>query len=138
MVRLIELSSELEFKLDILGDESPRIAEVLMETILGVGGKRDIISNASLTQNEALDAGIKWVGENPIDEMKKDRNGRLNGIITSANQRRQFRIDYGSINGDHPQVIPLGQSGKEHVHFEVRTNSNSGKVLINNHVFLRK
>ena len=100
-----------------------------METILGIG-KKDITSSISLTQNEALDAGIKWVGDNHEEDKNLDKQGRPTYVFNSSNKRRQFRMDYGSIEGDH-------KPWKPHVHFEIRPKSGKGDLLINNHVILR-
>jgi hypothetical protein len=94
------------------------VEDVITETRAGSG---NLTSNYTLTADEALTAGERWVGPG-YSEIGKPGSG----VFRSADGTRQFRIDNGSITGAHNPGVP-------HVHLE--TISPGSKVpLANNHI----
>ena len=94
------------------------IDDVMAETRAGAG---NLTSKYSLTADEALTAGERWVGSG-YTELGKPGSG----VFRSADGTRQFRIDNGSITGAHSPGVP-------HVHLE--TISPGSKVPVaNNHI----
>lgn len=99
------------------GPTATKIDKVIIETLESKG---NVTSAFKLTSNEALEAGKKWVGEGYME-----RNSG-SGVFVSADGKRQFRIDSGSLAGSHAPNIP-------HVHFE-EIDPETGKFKTNNHV----
>ena len=95
-----------------------RIDGVIQETLKNKG---DIISRFTLRGNEALDAGMKFLGPN-YRELGKPGTG----VFRSADSLRQFRIDNNSILGRHKPNIP-------HVHMEIY-KPNARLPHVNNHI----
>jgi hypothetical protein len=94
------------------------IDDVMAETRAGAG---NLTSKYTLTADEALTAGERWVGPG-YSELGKPGSG----VFRSADGTRQFRIDNGSITGAHSPGVP-------HVHLE--TISPGSKVPVaNNHI----
>jgi RHS repeat-associated protein len=94
------------------------IDDVIAETRAGSG---NLTSKFTLTADQALSAGEKWVGPGYTEIGKPG-----SGVFRSADGARQFRIDNGSITGAHNPGVP-------HVHLE--TISPGSKVPIaNNHI----
>ncbi|HYX32837.1 MAG TPA: hypothetical protein VE954_06965 [Oligoflexus sp.] len=91
---------------------------VIAETLASAG---NITSKLTLTSTEALDTGIKWVGDGYKQIGLPD-----SGVFRSADSLRQFRIDKGSIAGGHDPFVP-------HVHFETYSPSKRD-FEANNHV----
>lgn len=100
------------------GKSTAKIDGVINETI---SGKKNFTSSTTLTTNEALNAGLKFLGPNYTEIGKPG-----SGVYHSADGTREFRIDSGSIGGAHPPGVP-------HVHFGVK-NPETGKYISNNHV----
>ena len=100
----------------VTGPTASKIDKVIIETL---EGKANLTSQFKLTTDEALDAGKKWVGKG----YKERRRG---GIFVSADGKRQFRIENGSITGVHNPNIP-------HIHLE-EIISETGRFTVNNHV----
>ncbi|WP_444663129.1 hypothetical protein ACT17Q_13840 [Cellulomonas sp. CW35] len=96
------------------------IDDVLDETV-GHSGKPNLTSAHSLSQDEALDGGIRWLGEG-YSEIGKPGSG----VFRSGDGLRQFRMDNGSITGGHAP-----QPG--HVHFEIYAPGGRTPI-VNNHV----
>lgn len=96
---------------------SSKIDAVIAETLAGT---KNFTSQHSLSPNQALDAGSKWLGEGykHIDS----------GVFQNADGTRQFRIDNGSITGEHGKIGP-------HFHLE-SLNPSTGKPDANNHIKL--
>ena len=93
-----------------------KIDAVLAET---GSGKGKITSQYTLTADEALEAGQKWLGPG-YQEIGKPNSGVF------RNGPRQFRMDGNSLAGNHPPKLP-------HVHFEEYAPGAS-KPFVNNHV----
>ncbi len=91
---------------------------VIAETLAGSG---NVTSKFTLTSDEALETGIKWVGEG---YQEIGNTGR--GVFRSSDSLRQFRMDDRSLAGGHPPFVP-------HVHLETYTSS-KGTFEANNHI----
>lgn len=88
---------------------------VIAETLAGRG---NLTSKFTLSSNEALDTGIKWVGDG-YKELDS-------GVYRSADNLRQFRMDNGSLAGAHSPGVP-------HVHLETY-KADTGRFHANNHI----
>lgn len=97
---------------------SSKIENILTETVTG---KKNFTSPTTLTTDEALAAGLKFLGPN-----YKEIGKTGSGVYHSADGTKEFRIDSGSISGAHAPGIP-------HVHFGVK-DPLTGKYISNNHV----
>jgi RHS repeat-associated protein len=86
--------------IDPLGLMSCLVQSVIDETNAGTG---NITSAHTLSADQALDAGLQWLGPN-YREIG-------DGVFRSADGLRQFRIDPNSIAGNHAPNVP-------HVHLE--------------------
>ncbi|BFI71080.1 hypothetical protein okayama9524_25920 [Yersinia pseudotuberculosis] len=95
-----------------------KIDTVINETL---SGKKNFTSSTTLTSDEALAAGLKFLGTG-YKEIGKSGSG----VYHSADGTKEFRIDSGSIDGAHAPGVP-------HVHFGVK-NPETGKYISNNHV----
>ena len=94
------------------------VDDVIAET---QAGARNLTSRYTLTADEALTAGERWVGSGYTEIGKPG-----SGVFRSADGTRQFRIDNGSITGAHSPGVP-------HVHLE--TVAPGSKVpVVNNHI----
>lgn len=95
-----------------------RVDQVINETL---SGKKNFTSSMTLTTDEALSAGQKYLGPGYREI------GRLgSGVFHSADGTKEFRIDLGYISGAHAPGVP-------HVHFGVK-DPVTGKYVSNNHV----
>lgn len=97
-----------------------KIDSVISETLAGKG---NFTSKLTLNSDEALNAGLKYLGK---DYMEIGKPG--SGVFRSSDGLRQFRIDNNSLLGGHQPFEP-------HFHLELYS-PNSTKSLINNHIFL--
>jgi len=95
-----------------------KIDNVINETL---SGKKNFTSSITLSSDEALAAGLKFLGPG-YREIGKPGSG----VYHSADGTKEFRIDSGSIGGAHAPGVP-------HVHFGVK-NPETGKYISNNHV----
>nr|WP_252994156.1 hypothetical protein [Pseudomonas pergaminensis]USW03688.1 hypothetical protein KUA23_13745 [Pseudomonas pergaminensis] len=95
-----------------------RVDQVINETL---SGKKNFTSSMTLTTDEALSAGQKYLGPE-YREIGKPGSG----VFHSADGTKEFRIDSGSISGAHAPGVP-------HVHFGVK-DPVTGKYISNNHV----
>lgn len=84
-------------------------------------GKGSIVGKNPLTADEALDAGIEFLGPG-YKELGKGR-----GVFRSADGLRQFRMDPDSLEGGHWPDVP-------HVHFQIFERAGDKKSIVNNHV----
>lgn len=102
------------------------VDNVIKETIEGKG---NIESKITLTEREALDAGIQFVGKD-ADEID---GGVFRSLTPNADgSRNQFRIDNGSLEGTHPP-------NKPHFHLEIMEQfKNKEKAKVNNHIPLKR
>ncbi|HEZ1361364.1 TPA: HINT domain-containing protein [Neisseria meningitidis] len=99
--------------------KSPRkINAVINETNTQRG---NITSKHTLSSDEALDAGIKYLGSE-YKEIGKSGSG----VYRNKAGTRQFRIDNNSLEGNHAPNVP-------HIHLE-RIDPNKKKPLTNNHI----
>jgi hypothetical protein len=94
------------------------VQRVINETLTGSG---QFNSKNTITATEALDAGIRFLGDG-YSEIGKAGSGVFRG-----GKGRQFRIDNNSLQGNHPPRVP-------HVHFEIYDPPNAPKPKVNNHV----
>ncbi|MGH8009757.1 MAG: polymorphic toxin-type HINT domain-containing protein, partial [Candidatus Binatia bacterium] len=104
----------------ILDHNTCPIGDVLAETV-GHSGKPNLTSTHNLSQDEALNAGIRRLGDG-YSEIGKPGSG----VFRSGDGLRQFRMDSGSITGGHAP-----QPG--HVHFEIY-GPGGRTPIVNNHV----
>jgi hypothetical protein len=95
-----------------------KIDELIDEMLAGRQriGVRRIDSKHTLTEDEALEAGIQFPGPG-----YREIGQRGSGVY--RNGQRQFRMDQRSLNGDHEPFIP-------HVHLE--TFRGGRKPFVNN------
>jgi hypothetical protein len=91
---------------------------VIAETL---SGKGNFTSGSTLSANELLTAGGKFVGPG-YSEIGKQGSG----VFRSADGTRQFRIDNNSLTGSHAPGVPHG-------HLEVYKQGAS-KPSANNHI----
>jgi hypothetical protein len=78
--------------------------------------KVDFTSKYTLTESQALDAGIKYVGES-YSELNKVGSSVFRAkkpylVTKDAEFYKQFRMDEGSIVGAHPPNVP-------HLHLQI-------------------
>ena len=100
---------------------------VIKETVEGAG---KFISKEVLSGDEALDAGIRFVGKD-ASEIGKPGSGVYRSTTQNADGTiNQFRMDNKSLEGAHPP-------NESHVHFEV-IQEGKKKPLINNHVIIKE
>ena len=92
---------------------------VIKETLSGSG---DITSKFKISANEALEAGMQFLGSN-----YKELGRSGSGVFRSSDGLRQFRIDSNSLLGEHSPWDP-------HVHFEA-FEPKMNDPYVNNHVF---
>lgn len=95
------------------------VDKVINETVSS--NKRNFISQFKLSADEALDAGLRFLGKG-YREIGKTNSG----VFRSQDSTRQFRIDSSSISGSHKPNVP-------HIHLEI-LKSGSKKPSVNNHV----
>lgn len=86
-----------------------------------MSGKKNFTSSTTLTTDEALAAGLKFLGPGYKESGKPG-----SGVYHSADGTKEFRIDSASIDGAHAPGVP-------HVHFGDK-NPENGKYISNNHV----
>jgi hypothetical protein len=96
-----------------------KVDDVIEETLKS--NKKNITSKHTLTVDEALEAGEKFVGPG-YKEIGKSGSG----VFRSADGTSQFRMDSGSLSGSHPP-------NKPHVHLETYKYS-ANKPTVNNHI----
>ena len=96
-----------------------RVDDVISETLNST--RKNTTSNYILTADEALEAGVKFVGPG-YKEIGKPGSG----VFRSADETRQFRMDNGSLSGSHPP-------NKPHVHLETY-KPGANKHIVNNHI----
>lgn len=91
-----------------------RVDQVINETL---SGRKDFTSSTTLTTDEALSAGQKYLGPE-YREIGKPGSG----VFHSADGTKEFRIDSESISGAHAPGVP-------HVHFGVK-DPVTGKYIL--------
>jgi len=95
------------------------VDDVLAETASAT--QRNLTSSYTLSADEALAAGQRWVGEGYVELGKPG-----SGVFRSADGLQQFRIDGNSLLGNHAPGVP-------HVHLE--TYAPGARVpSVNNHI----
>ena len=99
-----------------------KVDDVIAETLLA--NKRNITSQHTLNSDEALDAGLQFLGDG-----YKEIGKQGSGVFRSKDGMRQFRIDKNSLEGNHQPNIP-------HIHLET-VNPDTGKFQVNNHIPLK-
>jgi len=96
--------------------ETSIVEKVIAETLAGKG---NILSTFKLSADEAIEAGLSFLGV-------RDGYKELGvGVYRSNDGMRQFRIDNGSLTGAHRPGVP-------HVHLELFRSD--GKQMVNNHI----
>jgi hypothetical protein len=103
-----------------IGSSKKIIDSVIKETLETKGY---YTSKYALTHNEALNAGLKFLGKE-YKELEKPGTG----IFRSSDGLRQFRIDSTSIAGKHSPDVP-------HFHLEV-FEKGIKEPIVNNHILL--
>ncbi|MEP4076451.1 RHS repeat domain-containing protein [Haloferula sp.] len=96
-----------------------KVDDVISETLNG--NKKNITSQHTLTADEALTAGEKFVGPG-YKEIGKPGSG----VFRSADGTKQFRMDNNSLQGNHAPNVP-------HVHLETYAPG-ARKPTVNNHI----
>jgi hypothetical protein len=102
-----------------IGDSAfSNVERVIAET---TAGKGNITSTFTLSSSDALEAGQQFLGEG-YTELGQPGSG----VFRSADELRQFRIDPGSLLGEHGPGIP---------HFHLETFESGATVpSVNNHI----
>jgi hypothetical protein len=103
-----------------LGSSSKIIEGVIKETFENKGY---FTSKFGLTHNEAIEAGMKFLGDG-----YKEIGPSGSGVYRSKNGLRQFRIDKNSLAGNHSPNLP-------HFHLEI-LEKDAAKPFIINHIIL--
>ncbi len=99
------------------------VDDVLAETAGAT--QRNLTSSYTLSADEALTAGQRWVGEGYVELGKPG-----SGVFRSADGLQQFRMDGNSLMGNHAPGVP-------HVHLE--TYAPGARVpSVNNHIPFRE
>ncbi|NBU21251.1 hypothetical protein EBS43_07565 [bacterium] len=106
-----------QFKI-VTGPTATKVDKVILETFEGKG---NLTSKFKLSSDEELQAGEKWVGQG-YKEIGKSNSG----VFRSADGKRQFRMDNGSLSGAHKPNVP-------HVHLE-EVMDNGTDFISNNHI----
>ena len=102
------------------GARSSNVVDDVMAETLGATQK-NITSSYTLTADEALTAGERWVGQGYAELGKPG-----SGVFRSMDGTRQFRMDASSLMGSHAPGVP-------HVHLE--TYAPGARVpSVNNHI----
>jgi hypothetical protein len=104
-----------------------KILDVISETKAGRG---NITSSSVLTEAEAIDAGIEFVGKNATEIGKPGSGVYRSGTKNADGSVNQFRMDNNSLDGNHNPNVP-------HVHFE-QVIEGKKKPRVNNHVPIKK
>ncbi|WP_420207790.1 RHS repeat domain-containing protein [Candidatus Electronema sp. JC] len=99
-------------------DKADNVDNVIKETF---SLKKPDLSKYTVTSDEALDAGEKFLGAG-YKEIGKPGSG----VFLSADGTRQFRIDENSLTGKHSPGAP-------HFHLELKKQG-SNKPYANNHI----
>ncbi|TAI48486.1 RHS repeat domain-containing protein [Flagellimonas allohymeniacidonis] len=98
-------------------------SSVILETF---GGDGDITSEFELTEDQALDVGMDFVGDD-YKELGKPGSGVFRSNVQNEDGTyNQFRIDNNSLEGKHKPKVP-------HVHLEIIDPSRK-EPLVNNHI----
>jgi hypothetical protein len=98
-------------------------AKTIKETVEGTG---NITSKQTLTETEALDAGIEFVGKDAT-EIGKPGSGVYRSATENADgTTNQFRMDKNSLEGNHAP-------NTSHVHLE-QVKAGQKKPVVNNHI----
>lgn len=100
------------------GKQSGKIDAVIHETNTQKG---NITSRYTLSSDEALEAGMKYLGSE-YREIGKSGSG----VYRNKEGTRQFRMDNNSLEGNHSPNVP-------HVHLE-RISPNKKRPITNNHI----
>jgi len=103
----------------VSASEATTAEQVIAETRAGLGS---FTSRFRLTISEALSAGQDFLGD-AYTELGKTGSG----VFRSADGLRQFRMDPGSVAGEHGPAVP-------HVHFEIFDGGTAVRPATNNHV----
>ncbi|WP_162932998.1 filamentous hemagglutinin N-terminal domain-containing protein [Roseovarius sp. EL26] len=88
---------------------------VIAETNAGIG---NLTSSFNLNSDEALETGLKWLGDGYREIAP--------GVFRNADNSRQFRIDSNSLAGNHAPNVP-------HLHLET-VAPNGRTITANNHI----
>lgn len=117
------------------GGTSPKIRQSHVDDVINETntGKGKITSKNTLTESEALHGGLEYVGEGARELGKKGSGVYRSKNANNDGTHNQFRIDEGSITGQHPYEI--GGKPSAHAHFE---KVKGDKTITNNHVPIKK
>jgi hypothetical protein len=107
----------------VAANTAARTSSVVDDVLAETAGatRRNLTSSYTLSADEALSAGQRWVGQG-YTELGKPGSG----VFRSADGLRQFRMDGNSLMGNHAPGVP-------HVHLE--TYAPGARVpTVNNHI----
>jgi RHS repeat-associated protein len=99
------------------------VKDVINETVKGGG---NLTSKYTLTESQALEAGVNFAGGNAKEIGKTGSGVYRSQNVNSDGTVNQFRIDANSIQGKHAPNVP-------HVHLEV-IDPKKVKPVVNNHI----
>lgn len=100
-------------------------SSVILETY---GGSGNITSEFELTEDQALDVGMEFIGDD-YTELGRPGSGVFRSNVENEDGTfNQFRIDNNSLDGNHPPNVP-------HVHLEI-IDPNRRRPVVNNHIRL--
>lgn len=99
-----------------------KAGKVIEETLSAKN--KNITSQQTLNSDEALDAGLQFLGDG-----YKEIGKQGSGVFRSSDNSRQFRIDKNSLEGNHQPNVP-------HIHLET-VDPDTGKFKVNNHIPLK-
>ena len=107
---------------DLPDVEINKVDAVITETF---SEKGNFTSEYTLSSDEVLDAGAKFLGQS-----YKELGKAGSGVFRSSDGTRQFRIDNNSLDGRHEATVP-------HAHLETFKADSSRKAAANNHIILK-
>jgi len=107
---------------DVFGLEC-KVNAVITETNAGKG---NLTSIHTLTHDEALEAGIRFVGKDAKEIGKSGSGVYRSQHLNKDGTVNQFRMDGNSVQGNHSPNVP-------HVHLEI-IDLTKNKPVVNNHI----
>jgi RHS repeat-associated protein len=98
-------------------------------------GKGNITGTKTLTENEVLDAGLKWVGKDAKEIGKPGSGVYRSQTKNSDGTTNHFRMDKNSLEGKHP----MDKQGTKAPHFHLeKWKDKATEPDVNNHIPFKK